>query len=58
MNDETRQQIGRAIDADNATPHRLYDHDSAPIFYPAGHFVRKLTMIRLGADGVPEVVGA
>lgn len=42
--------------ADHTQPNRLFPSPTAPMFYPASYFVRRMTMLRLGADGVPEVV--
>lgn len=53
---EIETQIDLAVSADATTPRRLYDSPRAPMFYPGWYFIRKLTMLRVGADGIPEVV--
>lgn len=58
MSTELEQQIRDATDADRARPRSLYDSPFAPTFYPPVHFVRKMTMVRLDEDGIPEVVPA
>lgn len=57
---ETQIQIAaeRACDADLSKVGRLYDHPDAPNFYPMTYFLRALLQVRVGADGVPEVVAA
>lgn len=47
--------ITRACDADKTRPYPLYDNPYAPTFYPSAYFIRRLAMLRLGADGIPEV---
>lgn len=58
MSTELEQQIRDATDADRARPYPLYDSPYAPTYYPAVHFVRKLTMVQLDEGGIPEVIPA
>ena len=53
---ETEKLIAYAANADRCTPFPLYDSPHAPIYHYPEYFIRKQTMLRLGEDGVPEVV--
>ena len=57
---QTQIQIAaeRASDADWSKVGRLYSHPLAPTHYPTTYFLRALLQVRVGADGVPEVVAA
>lgn len=48
----------RACDADMSKAGPLYDHPRAPIHYPTTYFLRAVLQVRVGADGIPEVVAA
>lgn len=59
MNETQIQKAAeRASDADMAMPGPLYRSPLAPIHYPTTYFLRALLQVRVGADGVPEVVAA
>lgn len=55
---ELEAQVRESVNADHATPSRLWDAPDAPLFYPQPYFIRKLTMLRDRGDGIPEVVVA
>ncbi|UEJ83958.1 hypothetical protein Bra3105_06510 [Brachybacterium halotolerans subsp. kimchii] len=57
MSKELRTQVRYASDADHCTARRLWE-GAEDVHYPAAYYIRRLTMVRLDADGIPEVIPA